>query len=296
MNMKEADRRLTLIKTGNIEKALSFVNQSLYEESNIKLDEEYRINYLDTYKIYRYEWIKMRLSDLRVFFISKEGDFHFVPLAETIAYKTIIRYSVNELCNDTENIWQDYETYTDRLKKNDLNFMHTKSRFESLIQALEQKGFDDTHPILIDDDNRILDGQHRAVWLAGKYGLDSQIRMLRLYTLNDDKFDFFPFERIPRDSRVVIYGAGNFGEAYIRQLDQTGYSMVAGLIDRDADRWNREIKKRQRIECQHPEEIKNFAEKYDYIVIASRSKKHVQDMKKVLDDWKIDKEKVIAYF
>ena len=52
-----------------------------------------------------------------------------------------------------------------------------------------------------------------------------------------DKYTFlFPYERIPFGSRILIYGAGDMGYEYAKQIIMTAYANVIGLVDRDKDR------------------------------------------------------------
>lgn len=44
----------------------------------------------------------------------------------------------------------------------------------------------------------------------------------------------FPFDRVPRDARVVIYGAGHVGQEYDFWLGQTGHAELVAFVDRDA--------------------------------------------------------------
>jgi len=41
----------------------------------------------------------------------------------------------------------------------------------------------------------------------------------------------FPFHRIPKDSRIVIYGAGNLGQSYIKQILLTGWCQIVSVVD-----------------------------------------------------------------
>ena len=43
----------------------------------------------------------------------------------------------------------------------------------------------------------------------------------------------FPFEKVRKGARVLIYGAGEMGQAYVRQLLITGYCKVIGMLDRN---------------------------------------------------------------
>ena len=50
-------------------------------------------------------------------------------------------------------------------------------------------------------------------------------------------YHLFPFERVPRGARLVLYGAGEVGQWYLAQLRQTGYAQVIALSDQAWDRY-----------------------------------------------------------
>lgn len=78
----------------------------------------------------------------------------------------------------------------------------------------------------------------------------------------DDEYCFlFPFELVPAGSDIVIYGAGNLGEKYIKQLETTKYANIAAVIDKNFENKQDYIYRVQSIES-----IKDI--KYDYIIIA----------------------------
>ncbi len=43
----------------------------------------------------------------------------------------------------------------------------------------------------------------------------------------------FPYKNVKRDSKVVIYGLGTVGKAYIEQVQQTGYCKIVAVSDRN---------------------------------------------------------------
>lgn len=44
----------------------------------------------------------------------------------------------------------------------------------------------------------------------------------------------FPFEKIPMGSQILIYGAGELGQEYLRQIILTNYCTIVGFIDKAA--------------------------------------------------------------
>lgn len=71
----------------------------------------------------------------------------------------------------------------------------------------------------------------------------------------------FPFERVKRDSRIIIYGAGKVGQTYLHQVRLTQYCEVACIVDRDFQKFEQ-----LNIRVIAPAAIKG--EVYDYIVVA----------------------------
>lgn len=71
----------------------------------------------------------------------------------------------------------------------------------------------------------------------------------------------FPFDKVPQNAKIVLYGAGNVGRIYYCQVKKTEYCRIVSWVDRDY----------QKLELQEfgvaaPEILK--VEKYDYVVIA----------------------------
>ena len=43
----------------------------------------------------------------------------------------------------------------------------------------------------------------------------------------------FPFDQVPKGSRIVLYGAGNVGKTYYYQLGKIAYCTVAAWVDKN---------------------------------------------------------------
>lgn len=71
----------------------------------------------------------------------------------------------------------------------------------------------------------------------------------------------FPYDNVPKGSRVIIYGAGTVGKEYYSQVSKTGYCKIAAWVDRAYDRLDRNKS------CIESPEIIKYTD-YDYIVIA----------------------------
>ncbi len=96
----------------------------------------------------------------------------------------------------------------------------------------------------------------------------------------------FPFEKVEHNKKVIIYGAGTVGKAYINQLTATKYAEIVLWCDssfRDYEWLDWEIT--------NPEEIMNC--QYDYIVIAIKNKKVAMEILNTLVKMGIAKDKMI---
>lgn len=74
-------------------------------------------------------------------------------------------------------------------------------RFDALIRSLNENGYDQKNIILISEFDTILDGQHRACWMAYRNGLDYEMQMLEVTILNARRA---AEELIPRPVRIML--------------------------------------------------------------------------------------------
>ena len=49
----------------------------------------------------------------------------------------------------------------------------------------------------------------------------------------DDYRYLFPFEKIPKGSTILIYGAGILGQEYLKQILISNYCKVVGFVDKN---------------------------------------------------------------
>jgi ADP-heptose:LPS heptosyltransferase len=98
----------------------------------------------------------------------------------------------------------------------------------------------------------------------------------------------FPFEKVEKGSKIVIYGAGNVGSEYAAQLLKTGYCEIVCVLDKGyekKDYWKLKV---------HPPEKILEEHDYDYVIIAMDSKRHARDVVKTLEDWGVPRNKIIS--
>lgn len=125
--------------------------------------------------------------------------------------------------------------------------------------------------------------------------LPSELRLLSpLKRLNDDK-DWlkrqiksekdkgyvFPYEKIPRASRIILWGTGNVGQSYKKQLEATDYCTVVKWIDANDPKADK------------PESINE--EGYDYIIIATVNPVYVKQITtRLLGDFCCDSNNIVT--
>ena len=86
-----------------------------------------------------------------------------------------------------------------------------------------------------------------------------------------DKYTYlFPFESIPFKSKILIYGAGDVGEEYLKQMLMTGYCQVLGFVDR------RDNKQSMSFPIYSPDKIADIP--FDYIVLAFKTRTTAEDV------------------
>lgn len=103
----------------------------------------------------------------------------------------------------------------------------------------------------------------------------------------------FPFEKIRRGSTIILYGAGNVGKLFIKQIEVSGYCKVSAWVDTLAGSIE-QIKMGGSIyKIDSPQIIMNKEKKYDYIVVAVKQKTIFEDIMKKITDMGVLKEKIV---
>ena len=90
----------------------------------------------------------------------------------------------------------------------------------------------------------------------------------------------FPFEKVKKGSRVVLYGNGNVGNQFLRQINQTQYCEVVALCDRTVSK-----------EITPIENIANIS--FDYVIIAISSEIARDEVIAKLTKIGVDKNQII---
>lgn len=94
----------------------------------------------------------------------------------------------------------------------------------------------------------------------------------------------FPFEVIPKDSKIVICGAGEVGRSYVQQILKTNYCQLVLWVDKRCG-------KKDVFEVSPYEEIVNV--QFDYVVIAVSGLKLSEEIKRMLLQYDIAEEKIV---
>lgn len=106
--------------------------------------------------------------------------------------------------------------------------------------------------------------------------------------LNDTREFLFPFELIKKNSKIVIYGYGNMGKQYVRQIRKSHWCSIEMIIDRaylDLKEEEEEI---------FPLTALNASMKFDYIVISIAKKEVIEEVERQLFEMGIEKDKIIS--
>lgn len=140
------------------------VAKALMEDNRFILEDEFVYRGIEGKKIKRYAIEEVRLGDIK----RRWFDGKVYKLTECAPYKY--------LHGDVSG----YTKYCEYHEKRNLPAMSLE-RFDTLIGSIDEKGFDDRYIIVLNEENIIMDGQHRSCILLNKYGEDYTITVLKIY-------------------------------------------------------------------------------------------------------------------
>lgn len=99
--------------------------------------------------------------------------------------------------------------------------------------------------------------------------------------------EYMPYSKDFKNSNVIIYGAGTFGQQIYRRICESNYCNVVGWCDPDYNEYRRC--------CLDVDDLCDvLGLEYDYILIASVDGKQCKDYKKMLTEKGVVAEKIIA--
>ena len=111
---------------------------------------------------------------------------------------------------------------------------------------------------------------------------DTSVSLLPMKKLSVNTSGFlFPFERIPQNTNIILYGAGKVGQAYYKQIKETEYCGITAWVDRNYEK----------IGVQDPNKIEEDGT-FDYIVIAVWNEKTAEQIKSCLLNKGVDAKKI----
>ncbi|MEY8377277.1 glycosyltransferase family 2 protein [Lachnospiraceae bacterium 56-18] len=96
----------------------------------------------------------------------------------------------------------------------------------------------------------------------------------------------FPYEKIPKNSKVILYGAGIVGKSYWKCLHSGKYAELAAWVDRDYRRYQLSglsVESVERVRSQN----------YDYIIIAIEKENIAKEVEKTLLNYGVEKKKIV---
>lgn len=105
----------------------------------------------------------------------------------------------------------------------------------------------------------------------------------------------FPFGAVPQASKIILYGAGDCGKQFFRQIIDTNYCKIVCWVDQNAKAFANQY---DRYGCTFPvSEVESIrtVDEYDYVVIAIVKRKISANVKEMLfHDYGIPKEKIVT--
>ena len=97
----------------------------------------------------------------------------------------------------------------------------------------------------------------------------------------------FPVDSIPYASKLIIYGDGEMGRAYLRQVSQNKHCQIVAVADKKYSM----IFEREGVKCIPPEVI--IKEHFDYILISINNINIIQQVVKMLSQMGVPDSKII---
>lgn len=99
----------------------------------------------------------------------------------------------------------------------------------------------------------------------------------------------FPYQLVERGSKVVLYGLGNVGMDYYRQIQETGYCSLIGVTSSDNSKINKERLKN--IEVLSLDSLEEDV--FDYIIVATVNVDYQYEILEQIKKYGICEEKII---
>lgn len=146
----------------------------IINNEKIKISDDFCLRFLEHALIENYNYEKIALGEIK-----REFNNTYYPLNQCSPYlflegekKRYINYCLNNRRTDYMNISE--KEFQKKIKK------ECVKSYQNLIERINKTGYQSKNPIIVDQNNCILDGQHRACILLKKYGSNHKITVLKL--------------------------------------------------------------------------------------------------------------------
>lgn len=96
----------------------------------------------------------------------------------------------------------------------------------------------------------------------------------------------FPYNKLPSESNIILYGAGNLGNVYYNQLDRTRYATVIMWCDKNFNKV-----KKENVKILDPQKMCSVP--FDYVVVAIVNQETAKEVEKYLMELGIPQTKII---
>ncbi len=136
-------------------------------------------------------------------------------------------------------------------------------------------------------DNQLVDGYEKILNIQLRYVFFDLVHSVATFSNERQDFYMFPYELIPSNSRVIIYGAGIVGKSYFRQIRANHYCDIVAWCDQNMDSTYMGyaitlLKKSIGIE-------------FDYLLIANTHYEEAELIKqRIVDDFRMKSEKIVT--
>ena len=146
--------------------------EKVWQDPRFKLDDEFVYFSLELKKVVRYELVNLPLKDIRRQWLKKP-----IRLKDCHPYKYLV--------SGDPKIYEEYC----RLNKKHYNLdIMSRERFDALIRSMEENSFNEKNVIVVNQNNILLDGQHRCCYMLYKYGEECTVPTLRIYLAEESSF------------------------------------------------------------------------------------------------------------
>lgn len=180
-----------------------------------------------------------------------------------------------------EELKKDYVNYALKIVLYNLNKFKSITDFSELYTSLKVQWLSDLD--ILEKDKSFFYDESMYYKLVKIMDLDSKAYVEEEILKDGDGTFLFPFELVEKNAKIVLYGAGNVGKAYYRQVMFTKYCKIVAWVDKNATNKSSMVS-----------DVEVLADlEADYIVIAINNKKTVDEIKKELEIYPLNAKQII---